>query len=467
LPQLTLQQLQHHNPSHAANHHHLQLQLPRGPDLVHHRNHSHNNTPSSSTSNANFQFGEGGTVLPNAANATSATHSHPHPHLPPPANHGVSSSNHFFSRSVSTKNVSDLRRTRDKFFGGAMGGLGGGGGNTPLNALKNLAQQRAAAAVAAAAGAGRGTAAPPARVQVASILNLPSHALLDALRTGNNNNNKRDAPSHHHQQQQQQQQQQYSALSHAQPPHDDGGEESVSHGNHHNHLPMEGSMDGSMRYPAASKRARVAAAHEEQREESALHRACCREGVTPVEIFQLLQGDPTAASRPEVLYSHRQVYDPSAGQGQLRLAREPYRYALNLAIYHRQSADVLDMLMNVAPDVLVSPDGKERENPLCVLVKCSPGDVDSVDRMLLLKPKCVAFRDRNGNTALHLAATRRTALDAVRHMCILYPESQRMRNRHGKTPLGLATHYTSTCPEAVANYLLDQQQQHTALYYAA
>jgi hypothetical protein len=220
-----------------------------------------------------------------------------------------------------------------------------------------------------------------------------------------------------------------------------------------------------MRYPA-SKKARVA--EQAEGEESALHRACCREGVTPVEIFQLLQRDPTAASRPEVLYSHRHVYDQSVGGlRQLKLVRELYRYALNLAIYHRQSADVLDMLMNVAPDVLVAPDGVERENPLCVLIKRSPGDVDNVDRMLLLKPKCVAHRDRNGNTALHLAATRPTALDAVRHMCILYPESLRLRNRQGKTPLGLAMHYTTTCPEAVANYLLDQQQQQTTLYYAA
>lgn len=186
-----------------------------------------------------------------------------------------------------------------------------------------------------------------------------------------------------------------------------------------------------------------------------------------MEIFQLLQRDPTAAGRPEVLYSRRTVYDRNAGHREHRLVREPYRYALNLAIYHRQSADVLDMLMNVAPDVLVAPDGTERENPLCVLIKRSPADVDSVDRMLLLKPKCVAHRDRNGNTALHVAATRPTALDAVRHMCILYPESLRLRNRQGKTPLGLAMQYTATCPEAVANYLLDQQQQHTALYYAA
>jgi hypothetical protein len=125
------------------------------------------------------------------------------------------------------------------------------------------------------------------------------------------------------------------------------------------------------------------------------------------------------------------------------------------------------MLMNVAPEVLVTSDGIEREVPLSVLLKYSPGDVGNVDRMLLLKPKCVAQRDRRGNSALHVAVTRPTALDAVRHLCILYPESLRLRNRQGKTPVDLAYHYTSTCSEAVSDFLLEQQRQHTIMYYAA
>jgi ankyrin repeat protein len=93
-----------------------------------------------------------------------------------------------------------------------------------------------------------------------------------------------------------------------------------------------------------------------------------------------------------------------------------------------------------------------------VLLKHSPSDVDSVDRMLLLKPRCVAVRDRAGNTPLHVAATRPTSLDAVRHLCILYPEALRMRNRHGLTPLGLALQRTAACPDDVATFLLEQQQ---------
>lgn len=189
--------------------------------------------------------------------------------------------------------------------------------------------------------------------------------------------------------------------------------------------------------------------------------------MTPYEIFQLLQRDPTAAGRREVLYSPKMVYDRASQRRVLRQVREPYSYALNLAICHRQASSVLDMLMNVAPDVLVSPDGAEREGPLSVLIKHSPTDVDSVDRMLLLKPKCVAHRDRAGNSPLHVAATRPTALDAVRHLCILYPESLRMRNRQGKTPLRLACQHTAACPEDVSDFLLDLQRQQTKLYYAA
>ena len=378
-----------------------------------------------SSSNANARFG-----LPHNTTASQG-HGKPWQGMTAPSSSMTPSTTTMsanpFSRSMSVRNVSDLKRTRDKMLRAGIGG--GSSAHTPLYALKNLARQRAADA--ALRGQSSSVAAPsnhhqhnPPRMQVASLLNLPSNALLDAVR--NRNGKRLENPS------------------------------SLSSSS------SSTSVGGTVGLASLFRTASSAEAPPSKRirpTESSLHRACCRPGVTPMEIYQLLQRDPGAASRSERLQTSKAVYDHGLQRRVEKLVNEPYTLPLNLAIAHRQSNQVLDMLMNVAPAVLTMRDGPEREGPLSILLKCSPQDTDTVDRMLLLSPKCVALRDKRGNTPAHIACTRTAALDAVRHICIMYPESLRMRNSHGHTPLRLAELYTRTCSEEVCAFLWDQQQQ--------
>lgn len=186
---------------------------------------------------------------------------------------------------------------------------------------------------------------------------------------------------------------------------------------------------------------------------SLLHKACCNPKVTAKEIDALLRTDPSAASKPARIMTRKGVYNAVFKKVVQQTTAEQYKFPLNLAISHGANDEVIEMLIDAAPSVLTAQDGTQRETPLAVLIKHSPRNVNLVDKILLMKPRCASLLDRHSNTPMHIACTRGAALEVCRHIGIISPESHLARNFHNRTPLELAQQHVNGCSEEVYNYL--------------
>jgi len=194
------------------------------------------------------------------------------------------------------------------------------------------------------------------------------------------------------------------------------------------------------------------------RKSSLLHLACCRPGVTVDEVRDILSRDPGAASRPVSLETYRMVYNP-VRRVRVKKAVTSYRYPLNLAIKYGASGDVLGVLVDAAPSVILHKDGAMEETSLSVLIRYSPADVETVYRILTALGEECASRlpraDRHHNTCVHVAATRPgVSVEVLRHLVGAFPETLLAENFHGKSPLDLAREQTVNCSDRVVTYLL-------------
>lgn len=220
--------------------------------------------------------------------------------------------------------------------------------------------------------------------------------------------------------------------------------------------------DSSQFKPSDFLRARLHSAQESSQppqkkiktqNDAALHRACLQSEILPQQIMKLLKQDPEAATRSIPIFSNKQVVNALTRTTESRVVKEPYTYPLHLAIQAKASFQVIQQLIDAAPQVLLIPDGAMKETPLHVLLKQCP-DVTLVDSILLTQPKCVLMRDRHDNTVLHLACQRGVTQDVLRHLCILFPRALQRINLHGKTPLQLAQRATHKFAEASCNFLM-------------
>ena len=193
----------------------------------------------------------------------------------------------------------------------------------------------------------------------------------------------------------------------------------------------------------------------------ALHRACCNPKVSCSEIEILIRRDPFAASRSAVLRSVKAVYSPILQRSTNKVVKEPYTYPLNLAIVNKASSQVIELLIDAAPEILATKDGSLQETPLALFLKYHPHDVSTFDKMLLDCPYSSGIKDRQDNTLAHIGARQGVAVEMMRHITILYPDSLTARNFHGLTPIELAQQRTSTSSEAIAQFLWEQQAKQT------
>jgi len=136
--------------------------------------------------------------------------------------------------------------------------------------------------------------------------------------------------------------------------------------------------------------------------DDALHRACLQSNVSLQQIKKLLNQDPEAATRSIPIFSNKRVENALTRATESRVVKEPFTYPLHLAIQTKVNPQIIQDLINAAPQVLLIPDGAMKETPLHILLKQCP-DVKLVDSILLTQPKCVVMRDRHDNTVVHLA----------------------------------------------------------------
>jgi hypothetical protein len=138
-------------------------------------------------------------------------------------------------------------------------------------------------------------------------------------------------------------------------------------------------------------------------------------------------------------------------KGQSRKPQNVYGYPVNVALTHGASMEVLKMLTEAGPDVLVQKDGTDGSGSLgiALMSKC---DVSVVNMLVQANPDCAKVSDRRGNYPLHVATNYGISLGIVMRLYAMYPKALQMRNFHSETPLDIAQRSTR-CAEEVMNFL--------------
>jgi ankyrin repeat protein len=172
---------------------------------------------------------------------------------------------------------------------------------------------------------------------------------------------------------------------------------------------------------------------------SLLHQSCRLYPKTAAVVESALRIDPNAI---------RKAVPVASEKGQ---ARKGYGYPINLAITHGASVEVIKMLIQAGPDVLVQKDGTDGSGSLGIAL-ANNADIQVIEVLLQANPECVEVADRRGNYPLHVAVSNGASFQIVKRLHSMYPMALQMRNFHSQTPLDIAQRSTR-CSEEVMNFL--------------
>jgi len=165
--------------------------------------------------------------------------------------------------------------------------------------------------------------------------------------------------------------------------------------------------------------------------ETLLHQSCRLYPTTDAVVESALRVDPDAVRRPV------------SGEG-----KNTYGYPINVALTHGASTEVLAMLINAGPDVLVKKDGSDGSGSLGVAL-AAKWDLNVIGLLLGANRECASVADRRGNYPLHVAVSAGIPLETVKRVLVAYPQAQEMRNFHSQTPLEIAQRSTRVGEDVV------------------
>jgi hypothetical protein len=180
---------------------------------------------------------------------------------------------------------------------------------------------------------------------------------------------------------------------------------------------------------------------------SLLHQSCRLYPTTAAVVESALRIDPDAVRRAVAVTSQQM----NQGAAKTKKPQEIYAYPINIAIKHDATMEVVQMLVQAGPDVLVQADGTDGAGSLgiALLHKCS---LEFVNVLVTANPSCARVADRRANYPLHIAVAGGLSLAIVKRLHMAFPKALEMRNFHSQTPLDMAQRSTR-CPEPVMNYL--------------
>lgn len=176
--------------------------------------------------------------------------------------------------------------------------------------------------------------------------------------------------------------------------------------------------------------------------QSLLHQSCRLYPTTVAVVESALRIDPGAVRTP--------ITTPSQN-GQSKTNQSNYGYPLNIAISHGGSLEVLKMLAEAAPEILLKKDGSEGSGSLSVALTVK-SDPSIIMMLLRCNIESIKVADRRGNYPLHIAANYGAPFNIVRKLYKIYPKALEMRNFHAESPLDIAQRSTR-CSEQVMNFL--------------
>lgn len=112
-------------------------------------------------------------------------------------------------------------------------------------------------------------------------------------------------------------------------------------------------------------------------------------------------------------------------------------FPLHMAAEAKAPADVIEMMVKVAPEILLETN-KFGETPLHLALK-NRADDDVIEVMLKVAPEATHMREKkHGNMPVHISAQVGCSVRAAKALLETWPESVHERNAEGMTPLELA-----------------------------
>ena len=122
-----------------------------------------------------------------------------------------------------------------------------------------------------------------------------------------------------------------------------------------------------------------------------------------------------------------------------------YHYPLHIAICRQASLEVLQVLVDAGPSILLQEDGPHHYTPLCLALALFPHRVD-LHTYLLLSNK-TAIRQPTSHThdlPLHVACKYGVPIEILVMLIMEYPESSNIPNQTGQTPRDIIIEKTKT-----------------------
>jgi hypothetical protein len=180
-----------------------------------------------------------------------------------------------------------------------------------------------------------------------------------------------------------------------------------------------------------------------------LHFACAVHSNTHSKSFDAIEKlalrDPSATHRrmsdygkiimQKALIASNKKLSKSVERKSVSWIKPKYTFPLNIAIQYNADPRVLELLVNIAPEVLEMTDGPNMESSLHIAIKhhCP---AESIDMMLMAMPSAAATKDRHSNTPLHAACLMRPdEEDLIQNLLLCHPEAADEVNFHAQTPL--------------------------------
>ena len=137
-----------------------------------------------------------------------------------------------------------------------------------------------------------------------------------------------------------------------------------------------------------------------------------------------------------------------------RATNEPYQIPINIAVYHDASLDVIQTLIEAAPEMLLKQDPGSRVGltTLLVALQRQPKNVDLIKLILKLRPQAASTKDIKHNSPLHVACQYLWPVEIIRSIYYAYPEALSAANFHGETPRHVAER-TNGCSEDIIDFI--------------
>ena len=174
--------------------------------------------------------------------------------------------------------------------------------------------------------------------------------------------------------------------------------------------------------------------------ESLLHDACRLFPNSDTVVETALRMDGDAVRRSVIFTSDKEIDN------------HIYGYPINLALTHGAREEILKLLVEAGPDVLVLKDGADCGASLGIALSSNTCTLAIVELLLSANHRCAQIADRRGNYPLHIAVNYGSPLEIIMRLYAAYPKAQGMRNFHSQTPLDIAIQ-SSRCPEEVTDFL--------------